>query len=303
MLLVSCAKEADTTGLVLSKDFLNVDLTTLTFGADGGSATINVSSTGNWSFSGGSEWLKVNPMQGNASQLVTITAERNASHTTPRTATLLLQGSDNLNRTIAVVQAAQATTLSASPLVIQFGAVADNKTLTITGNAVWTISVSDEWLKVSPLSGEGDAEVIVTTTDNITLQPRHATITINNNITCEVEQAAGQLPVPVINNVPSTGRYDFTTECTFTSMYEVTEYGICYSTANAEPTTADTCIPGTPGNAAGTFTATATGLTSYTKYYVRAYAVSKAGTGYSPVREITTQGGAPGEDDNQKPNI
>lgn len=59
----------------------------------------------------------------------------------------------------------------------------------------------------------------------------------------------------------------------------ITVRGICYST-KAAPTVADTKT--TDGTTTGTFTSSMKGLNANTTYYVRAYAINSAGTGYGP---------------------
>jgi hypothetical protein len=66
----------------------------------------------------------------------------------------------------------------------------------------------------------------------------------------------------------------------------VTERGVVYSTTNTPPTTADT--KATNGSGTGTFSATITGLTAGTTYYVRAYATNSVGTSYGSVISFTT---------------
>lgn len=66
------------------------------------------------------------------------------------------------------------------------------------------------------------------------------------------------------------------------------ERGIVYGTA-PNPTTANTKVQ--IGNGLGAFSQNITGLTSNTKYYVRAYAINLAGTGYGPMDSFTTAAG------------
>lgn len=63
---------------------------------------------------------------------------------------------------------------------------------------------------------------------------------------------------------------------------EVTERGICWSTTN-KPTTANDKI--SSGAGTGSFDCTIDGLAANTQYYMRAYAINDAGTGYG--NEIT----------------
>lgn len=62
--------------------------------------------------------------------------------------------------------------------------------------------------------------------------------------------------------------------------------GFCYSTTNPNPTTSDTTIGGV--SLGGDLTATLTGLSPMTRYYIRAYATNSVGTGYSSVTSFET---------------
>lgn len=65
----------------------------------------------------------------------------------------------------------------------------------------------------------------------------------------------------------------------------VTARGVCWST-NPTPTTADSKT--TDGSGTGSFTSSITGLSPNTTYYVRAYAINSAGTGYGSALQFTT---------------
>jgi len=67
--------------------------------------------------------------------------------------------------------------------------------------------------------------------------------------------------------------------------------GVCYSSTNTTPTTADTKTKddvSDAGTSATTFMSNLTGLTPNTKYYLRAYATNTAGVGYGAVITFTT---------------
>lgn len=66
----------------------------------------------------------------------------------------------------------------------------------------------------------------------------------------------------------------------------VTAYGVCWSTSTA-PTLDDSYTE--DGTGTGEFESTLTGLTSNTKYYIRAYATNSVGTAYGPTQELTTR--------------
>ena len=69
----------------------------------------------------------------------------------------------------------------------------------------------------------------------------------------------------------------------------VTERGVVYSATNATPAIGS-ATQLVIGSGIGSFSTTASGLTLSTTYYVRAYAISTAGTAYSNVVSFTTTG-------------
>jgi hypothetical protein len=73
----------------------------------------------------------------------------------------------------------------------------------------------------------------------------------------------------------------------------VTDYGFCYSTSNATPTTSDSKASLGQTTQTGNFTVTVTGLQGGAKYYLRAYAVNSMGTAYGGVVEATTADAPP----------
>ena len=66
----------------------------------------------------------------------------------------------------------------------------------------------------------------------------------------------------------------------------VTSRGVCWSTTNSSPTTANSKTIN--GSGIGTFTSSLTSLSPGTTYYVRAYATNGVGTAYGATRTFTT---------------
>ena len=69
--------------------------------------------------------------------------------------------------------------------------------------------------------------------------------------------------------------------------FTVEEYGFCYSTESRQPTV-ESSQKVQAMDGAQRFSATLTGLTASTKYYMRAYAKNEKGIGYSSTVEFTT---------------
>lgn len=73
----------------------------------------------------------------------------------------------------------------------------------------------------------------------------------------------------------------------------ITDYGFCYSSTTAAPTTADSKKSLGSTTKLGEFSATVTGLSASTKYFIRAYATNSMGTAYGNVIEVTTTDSPP----------
>jgi len=96
--------------------------------------------------------------------------------------------------------------------------------------------------------------------------------------------------IPVLTTSAVSAITQTTAECGGTITSDggatVTARGVCWST-NATPTIADDTT--NDGTGTGSFTSSITGLTAGTPYYVRAYAINSAGTGYGEIRPFDTE--------------
>ncbi len=109
----------------------------------------------------------------------------------------------------------------------------------------------------------------------------------NNNNNVQVT-----LPTVITNNVDSISQYSAQCGGTISSDggSSITARGICWSQNNHTPSLQDVGngTITTDGTGTGSFVSFMTGLTSYTTYYVRAYATNSAGTAYGSVLTFKT---------------
>jgi len=94
--------------------------------------------------------------------------------------------------------------------------------------------------------------------------------------------------VTVIGTTTATGNGNITS---LGSPASITAYGVCWSSTNTTPTTADSKVTNGTTTTTGAFTSAMTGLTTGTTYYVRAYATNATGTAYGYV--VTFKTGIP----------
>lgn len=282
----------------------NVDQ--LNFTAAGETKTLSIQSNTSWKLLGAEDWFKLSVTEGSGNSDITITAIPNNTEYT-RQAVLIAQGT-SLTARITLKQDGEQRAITPSVTNLTFEAVGGTKAFTLDGTAAWTASSNAEWLTLDLLSGTGTATIHATCADNTAQQTRKAQITItltSSGATQTIDVLQQSASVPTVSNIQrlEAGRTEATLSARAQSSFDIVEYGFCYSTTSEMPTTADAKVVASDRNTQGNYTATLSNLQSGTSYYVRAYARSVVGTGYSEVIKVTTSGGKPGEDDNPKPTI
>jgi len=184
-----------------------------------------------------------------------------------------------------------APALSVTPVVISKSAAESTESIAITnagtGTLSWTALSSQSWLTLSSASGAQNTTMTATLAANTAFESRSATIIVtadgaaNSPFTINVSQA-GFVQAPVVDTSPVMNITSSTAllggDVTSQGSSPITARGICYATTPS-PTIANTCASITPASI-GSFTVTVTNLTPSTLYYVRAYAISAAGTSY-----------------------
>lgn len=273
----------------------------------GSSVTFTVTCNTAWTISGGADWLEYSPVNGNGgtAETVTVTLTKDNSEEAEHNAMLSVT-SGSVTRNIQVKQAAKVIELTASQKIYDVAAKDGQCQVEIHCNHSWTVQNSSTWLTVSPTSGQNDGQVNVVCQENTGSDIRTAILTFFSGSKQEeitIRQASSNAPELnelVLSNVSKT---QATASCSFTSLFEVSEYGFCYSSSNEQPTIDDMIIKHEGNSMSGTFEDQITGLSSGQTYYVRAFARSKSGVGYSKVKQFTTAGRKPNEDDNGEPNL
>ncbi len=149
-----------------------------------------------------------------------------------------------------------------------------NATIQVNGTAVTSGTASGS---INLAVGDNTISVKGTAQDNTTTKTYNITVT----------RAAPQLPV-VSTSTPAsiTGTSAILGGSVTQSDAPVTDRGVVYSTTNTTPTTSDTKAAN--GTGTGSYSATISGLTPGITYYVRAYAISVAGTNYGAVSSFNT---------------
>lgn len=280
---------------------------TLTIGGDETETTLHVEADCSWQIATVADWLQVSPQSGSGNMDLQVIADGpNPSWTAQREAELVLTAQDGIVKRIAVVQGPSTRrVLEVRPGTMSFEAVSGAPlALSVACGSVWTVEEKPDWIILSSISGEGDAQLSVSCEDNTQMAERMGKLVIvaySGELRAEVSvtQEAATLPVlaaPVAQMVEES-RAAFS--CAVTeSMFHVTECGVCVGTS---PTPSVDGQKWKSDNLTMAYDMTVTGLDKKTVYYVCAYAVSPVGTAFSEVVTFTTLS-MPKEGDNNKPD-
>lgn len=289
-----------------AKEYIESDIITQTYSAAGGTEKFSIRTNTNWTLNLTGSFFTASPMSGSGNATITVVCQPQESED-QRIGSLDIIGQSEVFR-IPIAQLGIMRTLTLSPENVTVDAVANTVAIMLNGDASWTASSNAEWATVTQLSGKGSGAVLVNIDENLYTSDRVAVITFTTSkasISCQITQRAGSTPrftntIPTITNV---GKYAATISAAYTSDFEVTEYGVCYSETNQKPTINDSYISRVGSAKIGEFSIDLENLKSLTKYYVTVYARNKIGINYSNVTTFTTTGGVPGEEDNPTPNL
>lgn len=266
-----------------------------------------VTANGHWKITGITSWVTLDVMEGTGNGSVRVTVSANTQENS-RSHIMTITGDGGQTATVTITQLGRNATLTASPQNMTVAATGEQKTILISGNVTWYLSTSDEWLtSFSALSGTEAKEVTFTCQPNYDTEQRTAMITVTSEngrqkVTVTVIQQAGQLPVFGKLLLLDCNDQQASMTCTVESMFEITEYGICYGETENPTTAGEKVIAGKTTPEDGKFSATVNGLTKGNAYHARAYAISAAGTAYSEDLSFVALP-MPQNDDNDRPQF
>ncbi len=158
---------------------LNVSITNLTLSPLSNSKdSFLIRSNTEWKIISKADWLYIDPSLGKGDKIIYLSALENTD-TIPRNTDIVVSAEGVEDRVIKVLQGGR---LFVFPELINLDSTAHSEdTLHIVSRDSWTISVSEDWLEVSTLSGNGEGMVIIKTVkNNPDTAKRVATLTINS---------------------------------------------------------------------------------------------------------------------------
>jgi hypothetical protein len=158
------------------------------FPAEGGTGNATLTANVAWETAvtyepAGTDWLSLNPDEGEAGQTgISVTATANPAITT-RTATITVTAPGHTLESpvaVTVTQAAFEPAINAATTPLTFASIAGSQEIAVDANIEWIATITgDAGISIDPnTAGTGD-KLTVTATDNAALTTRAATITIS----------------------------------------------------------------------------------------------------------------------------
>lgn len=173
-----------------------------------GTGSVAVTSNGTWSATASTSWIHITPATGKGDGTIQITMDNNNT-TTARTGTITVT-LKNISKTITINQSF--SQLSTFTTELLFEKTGSSQTFSIQSNTDWQVEVptSATWLSASPLSGNGNASVTLTTQTNSQDAVRSATVLIryastSTPITITQKSAVNHAPTAPSLTSPANG--------------------------------------------------------------------------------------------------
>lgn len=147
---------------------------TLVFSSISESKILKIKSNTNWEVLSSPKWLTVSQTSGSGNSDITVTSSDNPN-TNQRSGEIEIDHTGlNLKTKVSVIQAGKS--LSTDVTLLEFSDKAGEMNFNLFSDAAWTSSISSDWFRANPESGNGNAIINVAVQENTTIDERTGTI-------------------------------------------------------------------------------------------------------------------------------
>ncbi len=174
----------------------DVATTTLTFNDKRETQTVSIATDGTWRAYTSAEWIQITPESATGNSTLSITVLENSSDNERSGSVNIMMG--DTSASIAIIQKGKYFTIDNS--LLDFTSRGGQLGVSITTNAPWVARVDGnvDWLSISPTTGDSNADVKITTSDNASVNSRSANVyfdALGRNVNILVSQKARYLTV------------------------------------------------------------------------------------------------------------
>lgn len=147
----------------------------LTFSSTQQTKTLSIQSNTNWVVTNKPNWLSLSVNSGSGNGEIAVTSSDNPNGAARSGEIVISQPGLSLKCAVAVTQEGKKLSLDAT--ILEFSDKASSKTFSLSSDASWTASLSDDWFSISPKSGHGNANINVSVVENNSTEERSGTVT------------------------------------------------------------------------------------------------------------------------------
>ncbi len=167
------------------------DAPILQFDPESSTKTLNVNSDASWTLSTNDTWITLSTSSGIGNGEVNVAVSDNSSSSS-RNGTIYLKC---LDKTIEIQVVQNTAYLNTDSNPIRFDSKGGTALLGLSTNVSWTVSSSETWLTASPENGEGDKEITLQASQNMTSSQRTAMLSVSS--------IAGERKINISQDAPS----------------------------------------------------------------------------------------------------
>lgn len=159
---------------------LEVTPTTLTAPAEGGTFQVAISANYAWTATTTESWVSFSPASGEGNAFLTVTIAENT--VTQQRATALVISSGNLAKTVMIMQdaAVPPPMLEVSPEDVSISSEGGVIQLTVTANNPWFAVADEQWISVTPETGNGNGVILLSVAKNPDPEDRTAHVQVTS---------------------------------------------------------------------------------------------------------------------------
>ena len=156
--------------------YLNVTPKEFQCGDTGGEFAVEVSSNMDWTVTA-PQWITCSMTEGSNDATVTlIVSPINGEISEMREAEVLFEGSFASDSVHVVQTVAPILGIDIMPKTLNFVCTGETKTVAVSTEDAWTATVAEDWVTLSQVEGQGDAEISVTLGENPLYEPRRTSV-------------------------------------------------------------------------------------------------------------------------------
>ncbi len=276
------------------------------FPANGGEYTFTIEGNSNWKVTSKPTWCEiVDGDEGTSGKSFLKVKVGENPNTTTQNGQIIISG--ETTAVIEVSQQGKSYSLTVYPQSLNMSPLGESQTIVVTCNGIWRIAIEESWCHVDKPNGTSSAtgeNITITCDANTTVEDRNAKVAIIAGDDAKraeviITQLRGTLPEVTSPQPNKKSATELELSASYTSMFDVTEYGFCYGTS---PSPTQKVVVGKNGGTSGNI-ATTLPVEDGKSYYVRTYAISAVGTNYSSDVKVEMEGQQPERDDIISPSI